>query len=356
MLLKRRIELLGLGVMAGLGLSALVNDAPPERPPHAHPGHAAPVPSQPAAGGRGREADSPLEIPARGWWQIAKRVAHGISEDRVLAEAASVTFYGLLAIFPALAALVSVYGLFADPHSIETQMNAMSGVVPGGGMQIISQQLHALVNSSGTALGVGLFVGLATSLWSANSGIKALFDALNAVYEEHETRSFLRLTAISLCFTVGIILFLVLALAAVVVLPAVLDFAGGAHALAWLRWPIILVVVALFLALLYRFGPSRAKARWQWVSWGSAFAAIAWLIVSLAFSWYVANFGSYNKTYGSLGAAVGFMTWIWLSVAVVLIGAELNAEMEHQTARDTTTGTPRPMGARGATKADTVAA
>ena len=356
MLLKRRIELLGLGVMAGLGLSALVNDASPERPHRAHPARSAPVPSRPAAGDQGHEADSPLDIPARGWWQIAKRVAHGISQDRVLAEAASVTFYGLLAIFPALAALVSVYGLFADPHRIEAQMNAMSGVVPGGGMQIISQQLHALVNSSNAALGVGLFVGLATSLWSANSGIKALFDALNAVYEEHETRSFLRLTAISLCFTVGIILFLVLALAAVVVLPAVLDFAGGTHALAWLRWPIILVVVALFLALLYRFGPSRAKARWQWVSWGSAFAAIAWLIVSLAFSWYVANFGSYNKTYGSLGAAVGFMTWIWLSVAIVLIGAELNAEMEHQTARDTTTGAPRPMGTRGATKADTVAA
>ena len=155
-------------------------------------------------------------------------------------------------------------------------------------------------------------------------------------------------------------MFLIVALAAVVVIPIVLQFIGlrGATAvlLRFARWPVMLVLLALFLAVIYRYGPSREHARWQWVSWGSAFAAVAWIVVSLLFAWYVASFGNYNKTYGTLGAAVGFMTWIWISAAIVLLGAALNAELEAQTARDTTTGAPLPRGARGAVKADEVAA
>lgn len=306
------------------------------------------------------QAGSPADIPARGWWHVLKRVFGKVSSDGVLAQAAGVTFYALLALFPALASMVSLYGLFADPSTIEHNLGAISGVVPGGGMDIITQQIHSLTSTGQKALSLGLIVGLATSLWSANAGIKSIFDALNVVYEEHEKRGFFRRTLISFCFTLGAIVFIIVALSGVVLLPAVLNVVGLGDTvetlLVWLRWPALLVVVAGSLSLLYRYGPSRETAKWQWVSWGGVFAAVAWVIVSVAFSWYVQNFGTYNKTYGSLGAAVGFMTWIWISTTVVLVGGELNAELEHATARDTTTGPARPMGSRGAVKADTVAA
>ena len=309
--------------------------------------------------GRGADAATPSDIPARGWWDILKRVARQVSADRVLTEAAAVTFYALLSIFPALAALVSLYGLVADPKTISDQVASLSGVLPGGGVDILKDQVQALTSGADNKLGWGLMLGLAASLWSANQGTKAVFDALNVVNDEEETRGFVHRTAVTLAFTLGAILFVVLALAAVVVLPAVLASVGLGGVtevlLRVLRWPLLLGAVALLLALLYRYGPSRERARWRWVSWGSAFAAVAWLAASVAFSWYVANFGDYNKTYGSLGAAVGFMTWIWISAAVVLVGGELNAEMERQTGRDTTAGPEREPGARGATKADQMA-
>jgi membrane protein len=308
---------------------------------------------------RGQGATSPTEIPARGWWDILKRTAKGVSDDRVVAEAAGVTFFSLLAVFPAVAALVSLYGLFADPATISDQLGAMSGVVPGGGMEIISDQVHRIASKGRSTLGFGLLIGLVTSLWSANQAIKALFDALNVVFHEKEKRGFFARTALTLAFTGGTIVFVLVAMVAVVALPVALSFIGLSDAvdllLRLVRWPVLLLVMTLFLACIYRYGPSREHARWQWVSWGSAFAAVIWVLVSAGFSYYVANFGSYNQTYGSLGAAIGFMTWIWISAIVVLVGAELNAEMEHQTARDSTTGPERPLGARGATKADEVA-
>lgn len=314
--------------------------------------------SMPATDG-GQDAAQPSEIPGRGWWQILKRTLQQASADRLLTEAAGVTFYALLALFPAIAALVSLYGLVADPGTAGEHLAMLSGVVPGGGMQIIEEQVQRVVTNGNTALGLGAMGGLAVSLWSANQASKALFDALNVIYEEKEKRSFLRLTATTLAFTLGGILFALLALGTVIVLPILMDFIGlGSTAemlLRVARWPLLLVAVGIVLACLYRWGPSRAEARWQWVSWGSAIASAIWLAGSLAFSWYVENFGSYNETYGSLGAVIGFMTWIWLSSAVVLLGGELNAEMEHQTARDTTTGPEEPMGARDARMADTVA-
>jgi membrane protein len=216
-----------------------------------------------------------------------------------------------------------------------------------------------VASTSNGALGFSAVAGLLVALWSANGGTKAMFDSLNIVYDEHEKRGYVRLTLTTLAVTIGALIFMVLAMACVVALPIALNFVGlGAITeilIRVLRWPLLLVAVAVLLAFIYRYGPSREDARWRWVSWGGGFAAILWVIVSLGFSWYVANFGSYNKTYGSLGAAIGFMTWIWISSIVVLVGAELDAEMEHQTARDTTTGPERPLGTRGATKADTVA-
>jgi membrane protein len=245
-----------------------------------------------------------------------------------------VTFYSILALFPAMAALVSLYGLFSSPAAIEQQVDALGGVVPAGGMQVISDQLHSLASNGGGSLGFGLVVGLATALWSSNSGVKALFDALNAAYEVHEGRGFVKLTLISFAFTLGGLAFILLAMAAVVVLPAALNLVGVGDRLDALlrlaRWPILLLLIGVVLAVVYRYGPSRHAPKWRWVTWGSAFASIAWVALSVLFSWYVANFGNYNKTYGSLGAAVGFMTWIWLSVAIVLLGAELNRETEAQ--------------------------
>jgi membrane protein len=309
--------------------------------------------------GRGRDASSPSEIPAKGWKDILWRVYQNLPEHRVLAMAAGVTFYVLLAIFPAFAALVSVYGLFADPSAIGQHLNDLSNVLPGGATEVIGDQLQRLTSQPPSKLGFALFFGLAVSLWSANAGMKALFDALNVVYGEKENRGFIKMNVISLAFTIGALLFMALALAAITILPVVLNALGLATATEWLielgKWPLLLTGVALGIALVYRYGPSREKPQWRWVTWGSAVAAIAWLIMSLLFSWYSANFGSYDKTYGSLGAAIGFMTWMWLSSTVILVGAELDAEMEHQTKRDTTTGAGKPMGSRGAQVADTVA-
>ncbi|MCO6417449.1 YihY/virulence factor BrkB family protein [Siccirubricoccus sp. KC 17139] len=310
-------------------------------------------------GSHGRDATRPEEIPPRGWWAIAKRTVSQVSDDRVLTEAAGVTFYALLALFPALAALVSLYGLFADPATISEHLGAVGSVVPGGGMEIIEEQVKRITAKGEGTLGFGALIGLATSLWSSNQAMKAIVDALNVVYEEKEKRSFFRRLLVTMTFTLAGILFILLAMAAVVVLPVALAFIGLDGVLETVlrlaRWPVLLLAVGLFLACLYRYGPSRERAQWRWVSWGSAFASLAWLVFSLGFSWYVTNFGSYNETYGSLGAVIGFMTWIWLSATVVLVGAELDAEMEHQTARDTTTGPERPMGTRGARMADEVA-
>ncbi|EIM30788.1 YihY/virulence factor BrkB family protein [Microvirga lotononidis] len=309
---------------------------------------------------RGREADTPTQIPTLGWKDILWRTWEEFGQDRIMSVAAGVTYYALLAIFPALAALVSIYGLFADPATIQDHLNALSGVLPGGATEVIGDQVKRIASKGGGTLGFSFVIGLAIALWSANAGMKAIFDALNIAYDEEEKRSFIRLNLQSLAFTLAAIGFILLALGSIVVLPIVLDFVGLGSGMEWLlslaRWPILLAAVVAGLAVLYRYGPSRDKAEWKWVTPGGLVAAVLWLVGSMLFSWYVANFGSYNETYGSLGAVIGFMTWIWISSIVVLLGAELNAEMEHQTAKDSTEGPPQPMGSRGATMADTVGA
>ncbi len=260
---------------------------------------------------------------------------------------------------PAITALVSLFGLVADPKTIGNQLDALSGVIPSGGMEILSEQVHRLVASPSSGLGIGLVVGLATALWSSNAATKAMFSSLNDVYGEEETRSFLRLTGVTLAFTIGGILTMILGLGLVVVLPVIFKAMGldttFSTVVTYARVPVMLALIIVALALMFRYGPSRQPPRWRWVTWGGVFGAVAWVAVSVGFSWYVAHFGSYNKTYGSLGAIVGFMTWIWISTTVLLLGAQLNAEMEVQTRRDTTTGAPQPLGRRGADAADTVA-
>ncbi|ADH90614.1 ribonuclease BN [Ancylobacter novellus DSM 506] len=310
--------------------------------------------------GRGRVAEAPTQIPYRGWRDILIRTFNEFFADRVLSLSAGVTFYTLLAIFPALAAFISLYGLFLDPASIQSQLEAASWFLPAGAVEVMRDQIARLLANGPSSLGLRSFFSLALALWSANAGTKAVIEALNIAYEEEERRSFVRLTLTTLGFTLAAILFAVVALAAVVALPLVLKVlylpSGTEWLISLLRWPALAVVVAFVITVVYRFGPCRQRPQWRWVSMGSAVAAVLWLATSVGFSWYVSRFASYEQTYGSLGAVVGFMVWIWLSVTVVLLGAELNAEIEHQTALDTTTGPPLPMGARGAEMADTLGA
>ncbi len=282
--------------------------------------------------GHRRSAHAPSEIATPGWKEIALRVYRGISDDRILMNAASVAFYALLAVFPGIAALVSIYGLFADPASIARQLDTFSGVLPGGAIEVIRDQLTMLTQNGRATLGVSFAVSLVVSLWSANGGIKALLDALNTLYEEKEERSFIRLNALSLAFTLASIALMVVAIVCIVALPVFLNYLPGffGTVLNIARWPLVAVLVAIALACIYRYGPNRTEPELRWISPGSAFAALAWLAGSAVFSYYAANFGNFDKTYGSLGAVIGFMMWLWLSVIVILIGGKLNAEIERE--------------------------
>ena len=308
--------------------------------------------------GRGRHAQAPWQIPWQGWKDILWRTYEQIGEDRLLAVAAGVVFYGLLAVFPAVTALVSLYGLFASPSAISDQLSLLAGIFPQGAVEILREQIGRLTAGSGAKLGFGFIFGLAVALWSANAGMKAIMDALNVVYEEKEKRGFIKLNLISLAFTIAAIVSVLLALGAVVVLPVALSYLGLQNLTGLLfrlaRWPLLLLVVIFGLAVLYRYGPSRRQPRWQWISVGSAFAAVAWLISSALLSWYLASFADYNATYGSLGAGIGMMMWMWISAIAILFGAQLNSEIEHQTARDSTVHGEKPLGARDAVMADTV--
>jgi membrane protein len=310
--------------------------------------------------GRGREAAAPWQIPWRGWKDIFWRTYEQINEDRLLAVAAGVVFYWLLALFPAITAFVSLYGLFAKAATINEHLSLLAGLLPAGAFEIVQEQVNRIVSKGDAKLGFAFIFGLALALWSANAGMKAIIDALNVVYDEKEKRSFVKLNLASLAFTFGAIAALLVAIGAVVVFPLVLArFGLGSMTgtLAWiLRWPVLFLMVLTGLAILYRYGPSRREPRWEWLMPGTLLATIAWLAGSALFSWYLANFADYDATYGSLGAAIGLMMWMWLTVIVILAGAELNSEIEHQTARDSTVGPEKPLGARGAAMADTVGA
>lgn len=310
--------------------------------------------------GRGRQARAPWQIPWAGWKDILWRTYQQLNEDRLLAVAAGVVFYGLLALFPAVTAVVSLYGLFTKSSTISQHLLLLAGFLPSGGMDIVQEQVNRLLSKGDAKLGLGFLFGLCLALWSANAGMKAIMDALNVVYEEKEKRGLIKLNLVSLAFTLAAIAAVLLSIGSVVVLPLVLGYVGlgslSSTLLSWLRWPVLLTLIITGLAVLYRFGPSRREPRWQWLTVGSVFAAVAWLVGSALLSWYLQNFANYDATYGSLGAAIGLMMWMWVSAIVILFGAELNSEIEHQTARDFTVGGEKPLGARGAAMADTVGA
>ncbi|HEY0301409.1 MAG TPA: YihY/virulence factor BrkB family protein [Rhizomicrobium sp.] len=308
--------------------------------------------------GRGRHSSNPLQIPWAGWKDILWRTYESTNDDRLLATAAGVVFFGLLAVFPAITALVSSYGLFADASTIGANLQTLALMLPEGSFGIVQDQIARVLAKGNASLGATFLFGLALALWSANAGVKAIIDALNVVNEEREKRSFLTLNLISLAFTTGGIAALLLMVSSVVAFPLALDHLGigpdSKLVISLARWPLLFLILLLGLGLLYRFGPSRRQARWQWLSIGTVAAALLWIAGSSALSWYLSNFGDYNATYGSLGAAIGLMMWMWMSAVIVLCGAELNSEIEHQTARDSTVGQPKPLGARGAVMADTL--
>lgn len=301
-------------------------------------------------------ASAPTQIPARGWHEILARTYSEVNRDRVQAVAAGVTFYSLLALFPALTAFVSLYALFNDPSAIAGHLRGLDAFLPAGATDFLTDQVTRIGSGNGATLGLAFFFSLAMALWSANAGVKALFDALNVAYGEDEKRGFLRLNAVSLAFTAGILAFLLISLGAIAAIPIILDYVYLGSASEWLisvgRWPLLVIALVVGLGILYRFGPSRDDAQWKWVSPGALVAAVAWVSGSILFSWYVANFEDYNKAYGAVGAVIGLMIWMWLSATILLVGAELNAEAERQTDRDTTEGFPMPIGARGADAAD----
>ena len=306
---------------------------------------------------RGRRAERPSHIPRPGWRDILLRTWNEISDDHVSLIAAGVGFYGLLALFPAIAALISIWGLLFDPQQIEQQIETMSGFLPADAATIVRDQARTIAAGSG-GLSVAAAGGILLALYSAAKGMKALMEGLNIIYDEQEERGFIKLNLVALGLTLMMILAMLAALGAIIIVPVLLGAVGlgpvAETLVSLLRWPLLFAVALIILAIIYRYGPSRAQPRWRWVSWGAAVATVFWLLGSIAFSIYVQSFGSYNETYGSIGAVIILLMWFWLSAFSVLLGAELNAEMEHQTERDSTSGEPRPRGRRDAYVADHV--
>lgn len=309
--------------------------------------------------GRGRDARTPAQLGKRGMRDVLMRVKRQVVSDNLTVVAGGVAFFAFLAIFPAIAALISVWAMFADPATLEAQIEALMAIMPPGAAGLLGNQMREVASTSSSTLGWSAGLGILLSLWSANKGMSSMMRALNIAYNEEESRGFVKRTAVSLALTASAVLGVLVALAMVVAVPIVLGFVnlGGGWvetALNWARWPLLALFVLGSLSVLYHFGPSRSRPKWSWVSPGALLATVLWLAVSAAFSYYVANFGSYNKTYGSVGAVVAMLMWFYVSAWVILLGAELNSEMEHQTTHDTTIDPEQPMGRRGAYVADTL--
>ncbi|MHA6346885.1 YihY/virulence factor BrkB family protein [Roseivivax sp. CAU 1761] len=307
---------------------------------------------------RGRSAERPREIPGPGWRDILWRVYAEISADHVSVVAAGTAFFGLLALFPALGALVALAGLILEPATVAAQFDAMVGVLPPEAADILQSQMTEVAGASETGIGAAAILGFLLSLYSASKGTQTLMEGMNIAYDEEETRGFVARYATALLLTLLLIVGAVIALAATVAVPALLEalpLPGAVETLISVgRWVILAGLAILGFAILYRYGPSRDAPKWRWVSVGAVVATVLWILGSLAFSVYVQNFGSYNESFGAIGGVIVLLTWLWLSAFIVLLGAELNSEMEHQTRRDTTTGPREPMGERGAVKADTL--
>ena len=307
---------------------------------------------------RGREAGRPTQIPPVGWKDVLLRSWSEVSEANLFLVAGGVTYAILLALFPGLAALVSLYGLLLDPSQIEKQIASMSGILPAQAQQMLSDELHTLVSASTGALGVSAGIALLVALWSASRGMSGLITALNIAYDEHEKRGFLKLNLIAIGLTIGLTVAGIVVLALVAVLPAVVQFLPLGDLGKWLllviEWPLLVGFVVVGLAVMYRYAPSRDEPQWKWVSPGAGAAVTLWIVASIGFTVYVAHFNSYSKTYGSLGGVIILLTWLYISSFVILLGAAINAQSEKQTRKDSTKGQPKALGRRGARAADTV--
>jgi membrane protein len=307
--------------------------------------------------GRGRDATQPAELTARGWRDILWRTVGSFLANQLASAAAATTFFSLLALFPAITAFVSLYGLFNDVGTAREPLTLLSGIVPEGVLDFIGDEVERIASSRSSDLSLAFGGSLLLSLWSANASVKSLFQAMNLAYHEREKRNIVVFTLTTLFFTLCGLLFVLAVVGLVVVTPLVFNVVGwesGAAFLAPFRWPVLLFMQVCALAIVYRFGPSRKRARWRWVRWGSVVAAFMMVGLGWLFSWYLSSVADYAATYGSLGTVMGFMFWVYLSTLVVLFGAQLNAEMEHQTARDTTALPEKPIGERGALVADSV--
>ncbi|HEX7114417.1 MAG TPA: YihY/virulence factor BrkB family protein [Steroidobacter sp.] len=309
--------------------------------------------------GRGRHAHKPQQIPPRGWLDIALRVKEQLTTDNASIVAAGLALHSLLALFPALTAIVLLYGLFSSPDDITQQLESLQGFLPAEGLTILERQLGELASQRKQTLGFGLLTAMLVALWSARKGMVALMTATNVAYDEEEHRGFFKRLFISLAFTGGAVLGFLAVVAFGVAVPIVLGFLPLGQAanlvILVLRWVALWLIAVLGLSIVYRFAPDRHEPKWRWVSWGSAIAATLWLVGSLLFALYLRRFGAtYGETYGALGGMVIMLLWLYLSAYLVMLGAQINAEMERQTLRDTTTGPEKPMGKRGAYAADTV--
>jgi membrane protein len=307
---------------------------------------------------RGRRANRPTDITARGWWDVAWRTAKRFSEDNVTLVAAGLAMYALLSVFPALTALVSVYGIFATPGDVIEQMKSFAGVLPPGVWDIFNTQLQSLTRTGDSTLTVAAVLGIVVALWSARAAMSSLMTATNIAYREREKRGFIKTTLLSLAFTAAAIIGFLLMMTLGVAIPLALAAFGAGEwtkaAVSVLRAGLLWAVMVFGLAVVYRYAPAREHARWRWVSTGSMIAATLWLAASSLFAYYVTNFAGYAKTYGALGGVVVLLMWFFISSVIVIMGAEINAEMERQTVKDTTVLRNAPLGERGAFAADTV--
>ena len=308
--------------------------------------------------GRGRRADSPGQIPKTGWRDILVRTWKEMGTDHVSMVAAGVAFYGILAIFPAITAIISIWGLMFDPQTILDQIEQIGHILPQDAQEVITSQASSIAEGAGTGVTLAAVGGILLALYSAMKGVKSLIEGLNIIYDEDEKRGFFKLNLVALLLTLALIFVMISVLGLLVLWPAVAGAFGFSSIIEtlvnWLRWPLLGLVAMIGMAVLYRYAPSRDRPKWRWVTPGAAVATVLWIIGSIAFSVYMQYFGDYNETYGTLGAGIVLLTWLWLSAFVVLMGAELDSEMEHQTRRDSTVGGRQPMGSRGAHAADTV--
>ncbi len=354
---------------AALARSAVsVVTAPPRPAPRATPDAGRPGDSQdPRERGRlarqhdrGRAAQSPTDIPLQGWKDVGKRVATEVKGDNVPLLAGGVAFFGLLSLFPALVAVVSIYGIVADPDEVAEQLEAVTTALPAEAADLIVAQAESVAAGTTGALGLSVAISIVLALWSASSGMKWLMSALSLVYEEKEERTFVPLRGTALLLTLGAALGLVVSVAFIAATPALASAVGlddtGSQVASILRWPLLGAGVVAGLTVLYRYGPDRDTARWTWVTWGSGVATLIWLVASGGFAVYASQFGDFEESYGALSGIVVLMLWLFLTAFAILLGGEINSEMEHQTAVDTTTGDPQPIGEREAVVADEVGA